>query len=171
MFGQAACCTTSIISSIYMYTCTSLLKLSHRIRKHLRHLRAIYEHFLDNIIFLQHLLIMQLSYIFVDLNKKKYFLKTNEMLISNIMFMTYCVVSTYLKSFLTWFCYLYWSVFLFFFLMSLYASKNFLYCLLSRTHNAFLRDFVNFILTVKSSRNLFLDYSQGFISYLHHLTR
>lgn len=113
MFGQAACCTTSIISSIYMYTCTSLLKLSHRIRKHLRHLRAIYEHFLDNIIFLQHLLIMQLSYIFVDVNKKK-FLRTNEMLISNIMFMTYCVVSTYLKSFLTWFCYLYWSVFLFF---------------------------------------------------------
>lgn len=54
-----------------MYTCTSLLKLSHRIRKHLRHLRAIYEHFLDNIIFLQHLLIMQLSYIFVDLNEKK----------------------------------------------------------------------------------------------------
>lgn len=54
-----------------MYTCTSLLKLSHRIRKHLRHLRAIYEHFLDNIIFLQHLLIMQLSYIFVDVNKKK----------------------------------------------------------------------------------------------------
>lgn len=53
-----------------MYTCTSLLKLSHRIRKHLRHLRAIYEHFLDNIIFLQHLLIMQLSYILVDVNKK-----------------------------------------------------------------------------------------------------
>lgn len=84
-----------------MYTCTSLLKLSHRIRKHLRHLRAIYEHFLDNIIFLQHLLIMQLSYIFVDLNEKKILSKDkrNAYITHNVYDL--CVVSAYLRSFLT----------------------------------------------------------------------
>lgn len=120
-FRQAACCQTSKLSSILMYTCTPLLELKHRIRKHLSLINLLIS--LTTKLFFQHLPIMHIIYIFVDSNKnipskdkRNAYIKQFVHLLSNA-----CLPQIVLNWFLLICigrCY--------FFLLSLQASKNFL---------------------------------------------
>lgn len=118
---QAACCQTSKISSILMYTCTPLLELKHRIRKHLRLINFLIS--LTTKLFFQHLPIMHIIYIFVDSNKN---IPSKDKRNAYIKQFFHLFSNECLPQIVLHWCLLICIGRCYFFLLSLQASKNFL---------------------------------------------